>query len=186
MLILASESPRRRELLSLLTADFSVCPAHVQERLNPAHSPSEAVLALATQKARCVADSHPDACVIAADTLVALDGKILGKPRDEADAAAMLHLLSGRVHRVYTGVALFKPGYAPVSFYEETQVEFFPLEESLIAYYVGTGEPMDKAGAYGIQGRGTVLVRRIEGDYNNVVGLPLAKLYRVLLEIGEL
>ena len=117
--------------------------------------------------------------MVGSDTVVALDGKILGKPRSEKEAVEMLRSLSGRIHKVYTGVAIVC-GEKVTSFFEETEVEFYPLTDQEILDYVATGEPMDKAGAYGIQGRGAVLVKRINGDYFNVMGLPISKVYREL------
>jgi septum formation protein len=178
-LVLASGSPRRRELLALAGLAFEVCPPKVLEAVDPALSPSELARALAAQKARAVALARPGACVLGADTLVALNGQILGKPPDEARAAATLRLLSGKTHSVHTGVCLLWGGQTRC-FSQETRVTFYPLTEEEIAAYVATGEPMDKAGAYGIQGRGGLLVKKIAGDYWNVVGLPLAAVARAL------
>ena len=177
--ILASASPRRRELLALAGIPFEVCVPHVEERIDPSWSAAQAARALAQQKAAYVSAQFPDACVIAADTIVEIDGVLLGKPENEADAARMLRLLSGREHRVTTGVCL-RLGSRERVFSCETLVRFYPLGEDEIAAYVASGEPMDKAGAYGIQGRGALLVEGITGDYFNVVGLPVAMLAREL------
>lgn len=179
-MILASQSPRRRELLSLITADFKVIPAKGEEILPEGIAPSEAVILLSRQKAAEIYKEYKNETIIASDTVVAIDGKILGKPADEADAAAMLRLLSGRTHSVFTGVCIISPDGGESCFAEETTVEFWQLSEQQIADYVKSGEPMDKAGAYGIQGAGALLVKRINGDYYNVMGLPVGRLYREL------
>lgn len=179
-MILASQSPRRRELLSLITADFRVIPAKGEEILPDGIAPSEAVVLLSRQKAAEIYREYKNETIIASDTVVAIDGKILGKPTDEADAAAMLRLLSGRTHSVFTGVCIIAPDGSEKSFAEETTVEFWPLSDELIEDYVKSGEPMDKAGAYGIQDSGALLVKRINGDYYNVMGLPVGRLYREL------
>ena len=181
MIILASASPRRRELLALAGLPFEVHAPHVEEHIDPAWSAAQAARALARQKAAAAGRAFPEACVIAADTIVEIDGILLGKPEDAAGAARMLRLLSGREHRVVTGVCL-RLGQAERVFAQETLVRFYPLGEDEIEAYVRTGEPMDKAGAYGIQGRGALLAEGITGDYFNVVGLPLAKLMRELQE----
>ncbi len=187
-LILASQSPRRKELLGYYTNDFQVRVSQADETLPEGIDPGEAVALLAQRKAQAVA-ALPECkgCrIIGADTVVAVEGHILGKPHSPEEAREMLELLSGRVHSVYTGVAVLGPGEREV-FTQRTQVEFYPLSAREIDDYVATGEPMDKAGAYGIQGRGGLLVRRLEGDYFNVMGLPVARLARVLkmLEQGE-
>lgn len=179
--LLASESPRRRELLHLLFEKFEVCSPNVDETLAKTISPQNAVQELALRKARAAAASHPNGwLVIGADTLVALDGKILGKPKDEADAAAMLRMLSGQMHTVFTGVALCLDGHERV-FYSQTQVHFAQMCEEQIAWYISTKEPMDKAGAYGIQHYGARFIKGIEGDYFTVMGLPVHRLYE---EVG--
>jgi len=177
--ILASASPRRRELLAQAGFCFDVHMSHVDEHICPSWSPSQAVRELARQKAIAVAAQHPECCIIAADTIVVIDGQILEKPKDEADATRMLKLLSGREHTVITGVCLMQ-GEQQHVFAQKTQVQFYPLGDDVIARYVATGEPMDKAGAYGIQGRGALLVEGIVGDYFNVVGLPVARVVREL------
>ncbi len=175
--VLASASPRRRELLQRAGVEFTVKASDADERIEPDTPPHEAVMALARQKAQAVAKTCPDDTVIGADTVVVYDGAILGKPADAADAVRMLRMLSGQTHSVFTGVCLCRAGKCE-TFYEQTQVTFYPLTEREIEAYVATGEPMDKAGAYGIQGRGCTLVRSICGDYFNVVGLPVAALCR--------
>ena len=182
-LILASGSPRRRELLEKLGVPFTVAVSDCDETL-PADTPADfAAELLAVRKAAAVAALHPDAAVIGADTTVLLDGEILGKPRDTADCKRMLHLLSGRMHQVVTGVAVFWNGHS-ASFHDETQVQFFPLSEAEIDAYAASDEPYDKAGAYGIQGQGGLLIAGIHGDYYNVVGLPVARLARQLKKFG--
>lgn len=183
-MILASQSPRRRELLSLITDKFSIIPAKGEEIIGENVSPSEAVKMLARQKAVEIYSEYKDETIIAADTVVAIDGEILGKPHSAENAAEMLRKLSGRRHSVFTGVCVIHHDGETDIFAEETQVEFYPLTEREIADYVATGEPMDKAGAYGIQGRGALLVKGISGDYYNVMGLPVGRLYRVLLGRG--
>ena len=184
-LILASGSPRRRELLGLITNDFTVCVSGAEEHTDPGLSPAETVLALSRLKGADVAALHPADTVIAADTVVALDGVILGKPADAADAARMLRFLSGRTHAVYTGVYIAAGG-REASFYEKTDVTFYELTDAEIAAYVSTGEPLDKAGAYGIQGKGALLVKGIAGDYFNVVGFPVAAVSRALQALRAL
>lgn len=180
-LILASASPRRRELLQTAGLPFNVHVSKAQEHIEPGTAPTDAVMQLAKQKAIAVAAECPDDLVLGADTIVVCDGIILGKPTDRADAARMLRLLSGRTHCVYTGVCFVQNGQAQ-TFFEKTQVTFYPLTDDEIQSYIDTGEPMDKAGAYGIQGRGCTLVQSICGDYFNVVGLPVAAVCRKLRE----
>ena len=177
-LILASASPRRRELLSLITADFTVIPAKGEEAADKTLPPHLLVQELAKQKAEEVAAAHPTDTVIGADTLVFLGTEIMGKPTDAADAKRMLTLLSGNTHTVITAVSVAQNGKPVKTFAEETKVEFFSLAEEEITAYIATGEPMDKAGAYGIQDKGALLVKGITGDYYNVMGLPVGRLYR--------
>jgi septum formation protein len=174
-LILASASPRRRELLAQAGYAFEVRPAHVNEDLRPDEDPIAYVVRLSRDKAQAVYNSlnDPHATVLGADTTVTLDGHILAKPEDAADAARMLRLLSGRTHRVITGVALATATGIEVAA-EVTGVQFLTLSHAEIAAYIATGEPMDKAGAYGIQGLAAKWIPRVEGCYFNVVGLPLA------------
>ena len=183
-IILASASPRRSELMTLAGFRFDVICADIDEIVSEKALPQEVVMSLALQKAQAVAKDHRKSAVVGSDTVVALDGKILGKPRSEKEAAEMLRSLSGRIHKVFTGVAIVC-GEKVTSFFEETEVEFYPLTDQEILDYVATGEPMDKAGAYGIQGRGAVLVKRINGDYFNVMGLPISKVYRELKDCDK-
>lgn len=177
MIILASGSPRRKELLGLITEDFCVRVSDADETLPKGIEPHDAVLQLSRIKAEAVNDGCHT--VIGADTVVALDGLILGKPTDEEHAYEMLCTLSGRTHSVFTGVTI-RSGTQCVSFYEETAVTFYELSPEEIRSYIATGEPMDKAGSYGIQGKGSLFVKGIQGDYFNVVGLPISRLYREL------
>ena len=180
-LILASRSPRRCELLTRMGISFETDAADVDE--SSALPAPDTVCLLSRRKAAAVASRHPGRFILGADTLVAVDGQSLGKPADEADAARMLKALSGRDHRVFTGVTVARGGRV-LSDYEETAVHFRPLTEREIAAYIATGEPMDKAGAYGIQGCASLFVRGIEGDYFNVVGLPLCRLGEMLKQLG--
>lgn len=179
--ILASASPRRRELLLQAGFSFEVIESKADENVD-IREPEALVEELAKRKAQAVADLlYKDALVIGADTVVALEGEILGKPKNEADAFRMLKQLQGRTHQVYTGVALIrreKDGQQVISFAERTDVTMYPMSEEEIYAYIATKEPMDKAGAYGIQGRAAVYVKEISGDYNNVVGLPIGRLYQ--------
>lgn len=178
-LILASASPRRKELMALAGYTFEVITSDVEEKVDLSLKPHELVMSLARQKAAAVAAVHSDKTVIGADTVVVLEGKVLGKPKDSADATEMLHSLSGKTHEVFTGVCIAKNGREHC-FFERTAVTFYPLEDELIAEYVAGGECNDKAGSYGIQGKGCVLVKGIEGDYFNVVGFPVARFCREL------
>lgn len=174
-LILASASPRRRELLAQAGFTFEVRPAHVNENARPEEDPIAYVVRLARDKAQAVFAevNDPDVVVLGADTTVTLDGHILAKPEDAADAARMLRMLSGRTHTVITGVAVSTAQTTEVAA-EVTCVQFLTLSDEEIAAYIATGEPMDKAGAYGIQGFAAKWIPRIQGCYFNVVGLPLA------------
>jgi septum formation protein len=178
-IILASGSPRRNELLSLLDIPFEVCASKVEEVVDETSLPEDIVMSLALQKAHDVARNMKDAIVLGADTVVVIDGQVLGKPENRQDAAATLRRLSGRTHEVFTGVAIVSREKA-TTFYERTEVTFYELTEEDITAYLQTGEPFDKAGSYGIQGRGAVLVRKIAGDYYSVVGLPIARVAREL------
>jgi septum formation protein len=177
--ILASGSPRRRELLTQAGIDYEVCPADIEENTNET-LPSKVVEDLSRQKAMAVASEHKGQIVLAADTVVAFDDKILGKPADEDDAFNMLTELSGRTHQVYTGVTIVDVNGNVNTFSECTDVTMYENSSEAIRAYIASKEPMDKAGAYGIQGLGAILVEKISGDYNNVVGLPLARVYREL------
>ncbi len=184
-IILASQSPRRRQLLEQMGfTDFLIRPAQGEELADPNLDPGGLVEALSRQKALEIsASADPEDLISAADTVVAVDGAVLGKPRDPADAARMLSLLSGRAHTVYTGVTVRRGTFSRTA-HEATQVRFRPLTQSEISAYIATGEPMDKAGAYGIQGRGCVLVEGIDGNYHNVVGLPTCLLAGMLRQVG--
>ncbi len=179
-MILASQSPRRRELLAFITPEFRVVPAVGEERIPEGATPEQAVLALSRQKAEEIFSAHKDEIIIAADTVVAIDGKILGKPHSEAEAFEMLSTLSGRVHSVFTGVCVIFADGSIENFSEETKVEFYPLTAEEINAYIATGDPMDKAGAYGIQEKGAANVKGIVGDFYNVMGLPVGRLARAL------
>ncbi|GAB5081578.1 Maf family protein [Hominimerdicola sp. 21CYCFAH17_S] len=178
--VLASQSPRRRELMKLLCSEFEVCPANCEEIVPDGINPEYAAEAIAVQKCREAAGKCNGDVIIACDTVVVLDGKIMGKPEDSAHASNMLRALSGRTHKVITGAAFICNGKLR-SFSEITEVTFRRLTEEDISDYIETGEPFDKAGAYGIQGAGSLLVSGIYGDYFNVVGMPVSKL-AVLLE----
>lgn len=183
-IILASQSPRRRELLERMgISNFEIIPAKGEERIDPALTPSELVEELSRQKAAEVAGANPDALVIAADTVVAVDGSVLGKPASRDHAVEMLTALSGREHHVYTGFTVCR-GERVITAHEDTAVRFRTLTGEEIEAYVDTKEPMDKAGSYGIQGLGCVLVEGIVGDYYNVVGLPVCHLGQILTKFG--
>ena len=173
--VLASKSPRRQELLKLIFEDFEVVPAVGAEVIPEGVDTADVSRLLAVQKCREVSEKYPDALVIGCDTTVVVDNVILGKPKDEADAARMLRMLSGSIHEVISGVCLRLEGREH-SFRRQTKVAFRELTEQEIAAYIATGEPMDKAGAYGIQEKGCLLVRGISGDFFNVVGLPVEML----------
>jgi septum formation protein len=178
MLILASASPRRHELLAAAGIDHVVRPASIDESREPGEPPKEYVLRIAKEKAGAV-EAGLGEIVLGADTIVCVAGEVLGKPATAAEAAAMLRSLSGREHSVFTGIAL-RRGVKLISDISETVVWFSPISEEEIAAYVATGEPMDKAGAYAIQGYASRFARRIEGCYHNVVGLPVSLVYRHL------
>ena len=179
-MILASASPRRKELLSYIISDFDVIPSGIDEVATG--TPAQQVETLATDKAVDITRIHPDALVIGADTLVALGGRLLGKPTDADDAFRMLKMLSGRVHHVYTGIAVVLDGHMHTAV-ECTRVQFTRMSDSEIREYIATGEPLDKAGAYGIQGYGGKFIRGVVGDYYNVMGLPLNRLYAILTKL---
>jgi len=178
-LILASASPRRSELLRNARISFTVEPGDVPEQALPHETPLQYARRLARDKARIIFANHPDNVVLGADTVVVVGEHLLEKPRDEQDAARMLRLLSGEAHRVITAVCVIAPGYEQVES-ENTEVRFAPLSEQEITNYIATGEPMDKAGAYAIQGIASRWVERIDGCYFNVVGLPVPRVYRML------
>lgn len=199
-IILASGSPRRKELLEQIGIEFEICPANGEEVITKT-VPHDVVMELSRQKALEVAgmvvsygDSHADITtptdimIIGADTVVAYDDMILGKPKDEEDAKKTLRMLSGNTHSVYTGVSVVfisKDGrVGEHTFYDRTKVKMYEMTDAEIERYVATNEPMDKAGSYGIQGKCAIHIEKIEGDYNNVVGLPVSKLYQELLGLG--
>lgn len=182
-IVLASASPRRQELLRQVGLSFVVEPSNVNEDVAEPMSPAQLVEHLALTKAREVASRRPSAIVLGADTIVVVDGQVLGKPVDRADAIGMLERLADREHQVMTGVALVQDGREIVS-HEVTAVRFGPLTREQIERYVDSGEPMDKAGAYGIQGRAAALIHSIAGDYFTVVGLPLYRTLQMLSQFG--
>lgn len=183
-IILASASPRRRELLTQIGLQFEIIPSQKEEKMQ-GNSPAQIVMGLAMDKAEDIftqlgGAGKPDVLVIGADTIVALDNMILGKPKDEADALKTLQFLQGKTHQVYTGVCMMMADKTQV-FYEKTDVTMYPADEEQLREYIRTGEPMDKAGSYAIQGRGSVFIREIHGDYNNVVGFPVAQIWQRLM-----
>lgn len=179
MLILASKSPRRREILDMMGYRYVCCPADTDETILPGTPPADAVQLLAERKAAAVPRSAGDV-VIGSDTVVALDNEIFGKPADESDAKAMLRRLSGHTHTVYTGVCIIGDNKKTV-FCSPSKVTFYPLSDEDIDRYVATGEPLDKAGAYGIQGKGLINIEKIDGDFYAVMGLPAARTARELI-----
>lgn len=183
-IILASQSPRRRELLERMgICGFEVIPAQGAEIFTRGLTPGQLVEELSRNKCAEVAATHPDDLIIAADTVVTVNNRVLGKPRNEEDAARMLNALSGRLNMVYTGVTVSLRGETATE-HEVTSVRFRPLTQADVIRYIATGEPMDKAGAYGIQGYGCVLVEGISGDYYNVMGLPVCRLAKMLARFG--
>jgi septum formation protein len=183
-LVLASASPRRADLLRSAGLIFAVEPADIDESVRPGESPVDYVARLSAEKARAVADRvGPGAIVVAADTTVDVDDEILAKPRDAEDAHRMLALLSGRIHLVHTGVTASTGPHATGTTVVETAVEFVELTPAMSTWYVGTGEPFDKAGGYAIQGAGGALVRRVEGSVTNVIGLPLAETLELVASV---
>ncbi len=187
-IILASASPRRRELLTQIGVNFAVQPACGEEVITGSN-PKEVVKELSAQKAEEVAkmQQEGDWLVIGADTVVSCDSRILGKPKDEADAFVMLSMLQGHTHEVYTGVTLYwsvNGKEQKLTFAEQTKVTMYAMTAEEIGSYIKTGEPMDKAGSYGIQGKCAAFIEKISGDYNNVVGLPVARIYQELLQKG--
>ena len=181
-LILASASPRRQELLKVFGCPFTVRAADIDETMDPDKAPFDEVARVSRQKAQAIAAGQDDV-IIAADTIVVCCGKVLGKPRDAQDARRMLSLLSGRDHQVMTGCTVMR-GSRAVTFTEVTDLHFRPLLPQEIRRYILTGEPMDKAGAYGIQGGAALFCQRMEGDYYNVMGLPLCRLGQVLRDMA--
>jgi nucleoside triphosphate pyrophosphatase len=182
-LILASQSPRRAELIARLELSFDVLPADIDERYLPHESPPDHAERLSREKAAAIAATHPHALVVGSDTIVVVDGDVLGKPRDREQAVEMLLRLSGREHEVCTGVAVALGGRVE-SGLERVRVRFRALDRGACEEYVATGEPMDKAGAYGIQGFGSAIVEGIEGDYFAVMGLPVVRMLRLIERHG--
>jgi len=183
--VLASQSPRRSQLLSSIGLTFDVVPSNVPEVRREGEAPEEYVARLSRDKAGAIANEHPTEWVIAADTTVLLGDQLLEKPADAADAARMIATIAGQTHMVYTGVTLqnVERGYRETRV-SETEVRMLAMSEADIAWYVGTGEPFDKAGAYTIQGIGAMFIESIHGSYSNVVGLPLATLFQMLRKAG--
>ncbi len=181
-IILASQSPRRRELLGQYVQELEIMPDNSEEVIDEGMAPEEICMKLAMQKAENVAArADKDAIIVAADTIVFIDGMVLGKPADEEEAAQMLHRLSGREHHVCTGIAVIdNKKNRKANDFERTTVHFKPMTDGEIDRYIKTGEPMDKAGAYGIQDFGALFIEGVRGDYFNVVGLPLCKLSQIL------
>lgn len=182
--LLASASPRRAELLARAGFSFEVMPVEVDETPGASETPRACVARLADGKAQIVARRHPGSVVLGADTVVVFEGRILGKPASEDDAAATLAMLSGNWHEVLTGVSLYRDD-RHVSDIVSTAVHVLPLAPDEIAWYVASGEPLDKAGSYAVQGLASRFVDRVEGSYSNVVGLPIASVCRLLKELGE-
>ncbi len=184
MIILASKSPRRQELLEKLGLTFTVCPADIDETMDPALPLTQEIRRVSRQKAQAVAPQvGQNDLIISADTVVCVDGQRLGKPADEEAAKAMLRLLSGRTHEVVGGVCVLLGSHCETAAVT-TKIHFRPLSEAEICAYVATGEPMDKAGSYGIQGLASIFVDRLDGDYYNVMGLPLCTLAGMLSRFG--
>ncbi|WP_028325503.1 Maf family protein [Desulfatirhabdium butyrativorans] len=184
-IILASQSSRRRYLMKQAGIEFRVIPSRCEEHIDPALSPADCVAQLALQKASDIASLHPDAWVIGADTIVVIDGTILGKPSSKAEAKTMLRRLSGRTHQVLTGFALVnQAGERTIGRTVSTDVLFKPLSDDEIAWYIGTDEPFDKAGAYALQGIGAFMIKAVHGSYTNVIGLPICELIETLAHEG--
>ncbi len=180
--VLASASPSRKMLLEKAGVEFEVIVSGVDEAVPAEYTPAQTVEALARRKGEAVAALHPDRPIIAADSVVSVDGMILGKPKDDEDAKATLRRLSGRTHELITGVCLLAEGKSEV-FHQVTQVTFYPLSQEEIEEYVAMGESRGRAGSYGIEGIGVVLVQSIQGDYSNIVGLPMAETLRRLQKL---
>jgi septum formation protein len=184
-LVLASSSPRRAEILRALGIPFAIVPADIVEEIAPRESAERAASRLASEKAAAVAANRPDSWILAADTLVLRDGRILGKPRDDADAARMLRFLAGFEHRVVTAVRLARGAEPGREVVETTAVRIAPLSDEEILWYVATGEPRDKAGAYAVQGLGARFIESVNGSYTNVMGLPARAVYLLLRGSGD-
>lgn len=183
-IILASASPRRTELLRIAGVAHQVHPAHIDEQHMPDEPPYDYVLRMAREKAAAVADEFSDKLVLAADTIVVINGQILGKPRDHLQAVRFLRLLSGKTHQVMTAVSAAPPGVATDSIVQTSQITFHALTDMQISRYVATGEPLDKAGAYAVQGLGAALISHLQGSYSGVMGLPLAETLQLLRRSG--
>lgn len=185
-IVLASQSPRRRELLQKAGISFSIRNIEISEEIYTEENPQDYVLRMAETKAKEGAKHEENALVIGADTIVCIDNEILGKPKDKEDAAEILNKIKGRTHLVYTGVSLnISKSEKTVSFVEKTEVHFAEMTDKEISDYIETGEPMDKAGAYGIQDKGALFVKRINGCFYNVMGLPLRRVYEELNILTE-
>ncbi|KKR21095.1 MAG: Septum formation protein Maf [Parcubacteria group bacterium GW2011_GWE2_39_37] len=184
-IILASGSPRRKQLLEQIGLQFEVRPSEYEEDMSLMTDPFALVKFLALKKAEDVARHYEDAIIIAADTFVIYDGKFLGKPKDKEEAKKMLETLSGQFNTIVTGFAVIdcKTGQV-INEFDQAKVKMIELTGQEIDQYIATGQPLDKAGAYGVQGMGALIIERVEGDYNNILGLPLARLYSVLKEFG--
>ena len=185
MIILASKSPRRKQLLSMMGLEFTVQTADIDETMDPSQTPAHEVAAVSARKAEKIAAQHPQDVIVSADTIVVIDGKILGKPKDEQDAARMLRLLSGRTHTVYTGLTVHANGKANTQVVS-TGVTFRDLSDAEIAAYIETKEPMDKAGSYAVQGFFARYIDGLKGSYANVMGLPVHLVYQELKKLGAL
>lgn len=184
-IVLASKSPRRKELLEMLNFEFEILTKNQEEIYNPNDLPENIVKSLAFQKADSIKDLvSNEKIIIGADTIVYFDGIVLGKPKDKDDAIKMLNMLSGKIHSVYTGVCLMSKD-KNITFFDETKVYFKKIDSKDLKMYVDTLEPMDKAGSYGIQGFAGVFVEKIEGEYFNVMGLPISKLYEELKNFNK-
>ena len=183
MFILASQSPRRRELLCMLGLSFEIITADIDETMDTSLSVADGVAEVCRRKAEAVGSSHPGRLIVAADTIVVVDGTVLGKPHSEEDAFRMLRMLSGRSHTVMTAFCLYRDGHLETHV-EQTHLRFKPLSDEEILAYIATGSPMDKAGAYGIQDGAAVFVEALDGDYYNVMGLPLCALTKCLRRRG--
>lgn len=184
-IILASTSPRRKEILETAGFTFDICDPEINETADSNLNAYNTAMQLAKIKSEAMLKKYPQDLIISADTVVCIDDILLGKPKNKAEAFEMLSILSGRTHSVYTGVCIAK-GQKSTVFYEETVVKFYKLSEEEINSYIDSGEPFDKAGAYGIQGKGSLLVERINGDYFNVVGLPVARLNREIQKLSTI
>lgn len=184
-IILASGSPRRKQILEQVGLNFIVEVSDYEEKSIPGVSPSEFVETLSLEKANAVAKNHNDAIIIGADTIVVLNSQILGKPKTKQDAREMLKKLSGNTHSVFTGFTIIDTvNKRTITNHVETKIRFKNLSEEEIRAYIETGEPMDKAGAYGVQDKGALFVEHIEGDYSSVMGLPIVKIFEILKELG--